>query len=413
MRLSRRAFVAAGGAALVAGCTESDDSLPLVRPVWSEVAARRVGVNAHPNFLQTGYEHAEEWLEAVSDLGVGYYRGLYAPQLPSTAAVVSRTEELGLQWGMIVCADVHEPVALIEERIAAIAQQAAGICLYVEGVNEPNYARDGGFVPPDWAERTVERQAVVWEAVRREPALSDVTVLGPSLQATVATDEDYARLTSLGLLEYVDAVGVHVYPGGHHAAHGMAPRLEQVRRHWPDRPVWVTETGYTNAVDSAGGHRPVPEDVAGDYAPAALLEAVDQDYHVVWYELLDDVDEGPKDLIEHNFGLLATQQGAGPPWRSKPAAAALSSLLAQLRDPGPRYVPPAVQLRVRSSAKDLRWTALGKRDGSVTLYLRRATNGWDPTRAEPVRLQPVRATVVTPEGDRAVTVDHRVAAISL
>jgi hypothetical protein len=398
----------------MAGCTDVDDSLPLVRPTWSDEAARRLGVNAHPNFLQSGYRYADGWLTALSDLSVSYFRGLYAPELPGTTAVVARAKELGLQWGMLVCTGVDEPVAAVQSRISEITGPAADVCLYIEGVNEPNYVRGGGRVAPDWAERTVERQAAIWEAVRRDPGLSAVTVLGPSLQAAMATDEDYARLTSLGLLEYVDAVGVHVYPGGHHPANGMAPRLAQVRRHWPGRQVWVTETGYTNAVSSAGGPRPVPEDVVGDYAPTALLEAVDQDYRVVWYEMLDDVDEGSKDLPEHNFGLLATQTGAGPPWRRKPAADALASLLEELRDPGPRYVPPAVRLRIRSPVQDVRWTAVGKRDGSVLVYLRRATDAWDPTRGEAVDVEPVDVTLVTPDGERMVAaVDHRVVSVSL
>lgn len=417
LRLSRRALLTAVcGATLAQACSSPEQTgsgTRLVRPTWSEQVVRRFGVNAHPNFLRSGYRHTEDWLTALAELGVPYFRGLYASELPVTAEAVRIARELGLRWGMLVSTGVDEPLETVRRRIADIAESAADVCLYVEGVNEPNYVRGGGPVPSDWAERTAVQQSTIWEAVREAPALSEVTVLGPSLQAVVATDDDYRRLTALGLPEHFDATGAHVYPGGHQPAYGMADRLSQVRRHWPGHPMWVTETGYTNAIASEEGHLPVPEEVSADYAPAALLEAVDQDYRVVWYELLDDPDPGEPDQIEHHFGLLAAEDGAGPPWRKKPAALALQAFLAELRDPGPAYTPPAVPLRITTDAPDVRWTALGKRDGSVRLYLRRAVDCWDPEAGEPVAVDPARVVVGDGSASREVDVDHRVVSIQV
>lgn len=417
VRLTRRGLLAAGvGATLMQGCRSEvaeEPPLPLVQPTWSEEAARRFGVNAHPNFLQTGYRNTREWLSALARLDAGSFRGLYAPELPSNALAVATARELGLRWGMRVSTGIDEPAEIVRQRVAHIAERAADRCLYIEGLNEPNYVRGGGNPSTDWVRRTVVQQSVIWEAVRREPALADVTVLGPSLQAAVATDDDYEQLTEEGITEYFDAAAVHVYPGGHQPAHGMAERLAQVRDAWPDRPVWVTETGYTNATASDSGHPPVPEEVAGDYAPSALLEAVDRDYHVTWYELLDDPDAGEPDQTEHHFGLLATRDGAGPPWREKPAAVALRMLLGALRDPGPTYTPARVPLRVTTDTADVRWTALGKRDGTVTVYLRRAVDCWDPATARPVEVEPVEVLVSSSSGGHKVDVDHRVLPVLL
>jgi hypothetical protein len=110
----------------------------------------------------------------------------------------------------------------------------------------------------------VALQRTIYEAVRSHPELDNATVIGPSLQAAVATVGDYDRLAGLGLGDVVDAVGLHSYPGGRYPSQGLDERLAPIRSHFPDTDVWLTETGYNNAVGSGagGGATPVPEDVA-------------------------------------------------------------------------------------------------------------------------------------------------------
>src|SRR3712207_9321649 len=64
-------------------------------------------------------------------------------------------------------------------------------------------------------------------------------------------------------------------------------------------------------------------------------------------------------------------------WRAKPAAVALRGILNGMKDPGPAYRPRAIGLRVSAATRDVRWTALGKRNGSVRLYLRRTADVYD------------------------------------
>ena len=268
--LTRRGLLAAGAAGVVGAslqsCTGSSDragdnagdgaseptprptepapDLPMVRPFSSDQAYRSFGVAAHPSHRQAAYQFTEEWMARLSDMGVTYFRGFYAHDVEETPAVTGLARRHGLGWGMTVCSGLDESEELLERRIAHIAANAADVCLYVEGINEPNYDRGGGKVPTDWPETTARLQKVIWNAVRSHPSLDDVPILGPSLQAQVAGPADYRRLRRLGILRNLDIAGVHSYPNGYYPDRSLDERLQVVEQQWPDVPIWITEFSW-------------------------------------------------------------------------------------------------------------------------------------------------------------------------
>lgn len=370
------------------------------------------GVNAKPNYLKSGYRYHRQWLAGIAGMGATSFRGLYAPGLPRTLEVVEEARRQGLRWDMVVAKDRSTSSAQIQRTVRHIATHAADRCLSVKGLNEPNHVRGAGPVNGDWETDTLRVQRAIWDAVKAEPRLSHVTVVGPTLQDVYAERSDYQRLADRGLLRVMDVGAIHRYPGGHYPDHLMDDRLSMLRQTWPGTSIWIAETGYTNATASSTGHRSVPEWVAADYAPSALLEAVDRGCRTAFFEALDDPDDGEKDNTEANFGLFATQVGDGPPWRAKPIVASMRAMLTQLRDPGPSFTPAAVRFRATGTS-DLRTTLTAKRDGSVTAHLRRATDCWDVSDERRIMVAPARVKVETTSGVRFVDVDHRVTSLRL
>jgi hypothetical protein len=413
--VSRRGVLLAGlaGASISAIPSLATGALPTVKPLWSHRAYEAFGVCSHPNFGKSVYKYTDAWLSAFSQTGAYFFRGGYDEGLTATSVTVRGARSRGLKWGMEICEGLSMPDSHIVARIKHIAANAADVCLYVEGINEPNYVRGGGAVPSDWRQRTVAKQRLIWQTVKGDSRLSRVKVLGPSLQAVKATEGDYNILGDLGLAQYIDYAAIHRYPGGHYPNVLLDTNVSWVKRHLSGRPVWITETGYTNCLANTSGHKPVPEDVAAVYAPSALLEAVDRGCKTTWYELLDDVDAGGKDVIESNFGMFATMSGMAPPWRAKPVVGAMRSFLSLLKDSGPTYDPPALGLSITSQASDVRRTVTGRRDGSVTVHLRRATDCWNTSTQRRISVAQVPVVLTTSRGSRTVLVDHRVRSVRL
>ncbi|MBA2444106.1 MAG: hypothetical protein H0V49_02080, partial [Nocardioidaceae bacterium] len=221
--VSRRHFIAAGlaGASaaaapgLVGVNSASAAVLPTVRPLSSHKVYEAFGVCSHPNFGKTGYKYTSQWMAALASTGASYLRGMYVHDLAATPTTIKAARSHGIKWGMAVCPDDWglSDQGLIA-RIKHIAQYASDICLYVEGVNEPNHERDGSRPASDWPQRTLSKQRLIWQTVKGDSRLSHVKVVGPSLQAVEGTESQYKLMGDLGIAQYMDYAAMHRYHGG-------------------------------------------------------------------------------------------------------------------------------------------------------------------------------------------------------
>ena len=325
--LSRRSVIKRGAAAAAAGATApvfsgfagplssaANAALPTVTPKWSQLALQSFGVCAMPLHDHSVYQYRSAWVANLKSIGVSFMRGAYKPGFSPTYETVQAVRANGLKWQMVLVTDLRQSDADIVGRVNDIANKAADICIAVEGINEPNHNRSGGGVPSNWRELTLQKQKVLWQAVQNRPELRGrISVLGPSLQMQEATESDFKWFADRGLNNYMTHAGTHCYPAGGYIDRNFDSMTVAMRRHWR-KPVWITETGYTNALANGGGQRPVPESVAAVYAPSAVLEAIDRNWKVNWFEVLDDPDSGAKDNVEANYGLFALHGGIAPPW---------------------------------------------------------------------------------------------------
>ena len=427
--LSRRSILKRGALSAAAGVTApvfsgwagplssaANAALPMVAPKWSHRAVESFGVCAMPLHDKSVYHYRSSWISNLSSMGISYIRSSYEPGFAPTYETVSLLRQRGMKWGMIAVEEDELTVSdsRIINRINDIANRAADVCLYVEGINEPNHSRDGSPVPSNWKELTLQKQKVVWQAVQARSELRGrVAVLGPSLQMNEVSDSDYKWFADRGLMNYMTHAGTHGYSGGRYPDRKFATQLKGVTTYWR-KPVWITEAGYTNAQAGYWGPAPIPEWVAGVYAPSAVLEAVDRGWKYTWFEVLDDPDAGDKNITEANYGLYALENNRmAPPWRAKPAASALKAILTGMKDPGPTYTPRAIGLQVSAPTADVRWTALGKRDGSVRVYLRRAAEVYDAREKRTISVPKVTVTITTGKGTRTVSVGAEVVPVLL
>lgn len=409
-------------------------SLPLVTPVVSQSIYEKYGVQIHVNFRSTVYGNISGVTDRVGTLGANYIRSNYIDynNHAETKHTVDWCRANGVKWLMIVYLENGMTSAELTTKLNDIRDNAADVCYAVESINEPNHNRDGSPVDENWAQDAYDITAQIWDFVAANQAtMSDVKVVGPSLHDVFANNsytqsspeggsQHWHQLEALGIRNKQDIAGIHRYPGGFEPLNQWDARIAQLESAYgAGYPVWVTETGYHNAVNTTSGNRPVDEATSSAYAPRALLELCAQrDAFISRYELMDDYDPSDAD-VESAFGLWrvdSSDQQNSSFWTPKPEATTMESVLSALKDPGVSYTPNQVGVRVEAvsnSVTDIKYVVTSRRDSSVRVWLWRDQRIWDPINRTTINVPAVGVEVEDQVGTRTIQVDGSVTQIDL
>jgi hypothetical protein len=214
----------------------------------------------------------------------------------------------------------------------------------------------------------------LWRSAKSHRATRDIPIIGPALADTRSLRNDYRRLGKL--TRYTDFGSIHLYPRGTNPSILIDKHSRYARATYGRQPIVCTEGGYNNALNQKGG-RPVPEDIAGIYAPRQLLEHFIRGNRFFDYELLNDVDR-TRSHWESNFGLVGVGHGHPSGWRNKPAFKAMRNLLDIVGDRGQAFRPSGLAMNVDGGGASLRTTLLQKRSGAHYLCLWRDITIYNP-----------------------------------
>lgn len=264
----------------------------------------------------------------------------------------------GMRFTFTTSLGVTGPEPTDYGRLGDVSDWCAGAVAAFEGVNEPDLEPIS-----DWAWRTQQSQAALYRAVKADPRIRDVPVIGPAITWQPGAVGDLS-----GQLDYGNW---HPFPGGDCPTCGnvygdnLDTRVGGYRAPSADKPMTATETGYHNAVNSERSpHRPVSERAAGKYVPRLLLEYFNRGYvRTYLHELVDAWQDDSRSNEHGNFGLLRNDGS------EKPAYRALQSLLGLLADPGSSFAPDDLGYRLSGDTERVHSTLLQKRDGRFFLAL--------------------------------------------
>jgi hypothetical protein len=336
-----------------------------------------IGVNTHTLFTGTPYAtRFDEVKQKLIELGVHHVREDLGLDDPDQYQRLRELAAVGIRSTPIM-GDPGNGEAGLGELVATVREQLPGAVDAVEGPNE--YSTRGG---PDWRSELIAYQQRLYAAIKGDPALSSLPVIGPSI-----VHGDQAALGDIS--SSLDYGTMHSYPNGAMPEANLSSQLAQAALNSGAKPVMATETGYNTAVASSGELKPVSEDAMATYVPRLFLEyfarGVARTYS---YELLDEYPDPGSADPESNFGLLRNDLSP------KPAFTALRNTIWILSDPGAPFVPEALDYTLGGDLGDLHRVLLEKRDGSYYLALWRASEVWDPTSRTPVAA-PERAVEVS------------------
>lgn len=323
-------------------------------------------------------DHIPEVIDAVRTLRVKRLRcRVYKDNTAQREAFERITTETGARFVSNLGPGKPGQGPTATEMIGWVETFAPGVITALEGPNEPNLSGD-----PDWAVNAQEWMIEVADA-QRASALEWVRAL-PLLAPALGKREGYEELG-----EVPDATrgNLHIYQGGQPADARLDQGIEDGAIVTGDAPVYVTETGYHDALENTNTHRPTSREAQAVYVPNIALEAtLRSEVRATYiYELVDE--GGDQTDQEECFGLLTTD------YTPKPSFTALADLATAVADDGPqdfRLTPVAVK---GDGPEDLATLLLEHSDGRLLVCLWRRVAVWDPDTKQPITVAPEPVSV--------------------
>ncbi len=347
-----------------------------------------IGTNVHLDYTNTPYYTNYAMIKSrLVQLGIRHVRGgLVNTTLPD---YYNRYEDLGKAGvkGLFV---------------SKLGQSAAFITTFpslvpdsFEGYEPPNELDISG--DPNWVTALQSSQAMLYQAVKNDPATAQFPVLAPAL----TTQQAFTQVGDISA--WFDVGNIHDYFGGRNPGTlGWGPNnygsiewnLNVERMFNASKPVMATETGYDTAPATNEG---TPELVTGRYMPRVFLEQFRAGVlRTYTYEL---VDEGADPLnSQYNFGLIRND---GTP---KPSFTALANLIGLLKDPGPAFVPGTLQYTLSGNTANVHNLLLEKRDGTMFLILWIEAPCYDVVSRQMITAPPQSVTITVGHAVEAPTV---------
>jgi len=363
--------------ALLAGVAPSTAPSVEVLPLGSAGAfVDAIGVNVHFHYTDTAYGNEQYPIVRDRLLGLGVHHlrdGLIDTRWKPYYAHIEELAQHGVRFDLVTAIDASPELIRTYPSFVPRAIEA------YEGPNESDLHASAG-----WPETLVAAQRRLYLTVHQDPALSDITVIGPSF-----TSEAAARAIG-DLAPFTDQGNIHIYfagrnpgtagwgstgPLGTYGSLGYNSALAALVA--PQKPLVVTESGYANDPHDPGA---VPPTIAARYLVRVLLDNWNAGIRRTYlYELVDFAGDS-------HFGLLTT---TGEP---KPAYVAIRNLISVVDEAGIAVPPGNLHCDLRSGP-DTRATLLAGSAGRFVLAAWRESPGWSALNHEPLTVAPIAGTL--------------------
>jgi len=323
-----------------------------------------IGVNTHFYYSDTPYvEKFGLVKERLAELGVTHVRENIAPNdRPDQYRRLRELAATGIKADLIL-GDPRNGISTLDHMISVVKTELPGAVDSLEGPNEFNAQGVS-----NWVSLLRDYQQHLYTAVKSDPALSSLTVIGPSIT-------NWGDAEKLGDMSAMLDVGcAHPYTSRPPET-VVTESLERSAQTAGTKPAFTTETGYHTALNyksASEAFLPVTEAAQAVYMPRIFLEQFRRGVARTYsYELLNQFPDAGLKNRESNWGLLRNDLS------KKPAFDALRNLIAVLKDSGSGFTPGSLDYSLEGNKENLRQLLLQKSDGSYYLALWRATSVWD------------------------------------
>jgi hypothetical protein len=271
--------------------------------------------------------------------------------------------------------------------MAALQSLAASNGVTIDSFEGPNEVDIGG--DKNWVADTRSFMQSVYSANVEAAGASKTLLLGPSL---AGPPSDWTLLGNM--TAYEDAGNIHPYANTQYPSYSFAADLADEQKVSGSQKIYVTESGWSNAMNATDDSPNVTEDVASRYVGRLFLETMLQGWPRTYaYELVDEVADPGLTNTQDHYGLFRNDYSA------KPAATAIANMIALMSDKGYTSIATntlSYSLTIPSSA--VHHLLFQKHDGSYWLALWQEVSDWSGWNAQgtPITNPDVAITLTLP-----------------
>jgi hypothetical protein len=356
-----------------------------------------IGVNVHLSWQNTVYGDQAAVTKALSFLGVHQLRD-GPPSSGGTLPFYQQLAGQGYKFTILVDANNFGQSGNFSQdlgNIGALEKANPGSVAAIEGFNEINLwpvSYQGSDTKSNLGlGRPI--QELLYSQVKGDAALHNVTVL-----ALTVGGIDGSTAAQIGdLSSSSDYANWHVYfSDGVEPAANLKLGIADAHRLNPNKPVWITETGYHNNVNEPGWGG-VDKTVQAKLTLNLLMDTAALGVPKTFlYELVND-GTGSATSTEGSFGLFEND------WTPKAAATGIHNLTAILADPG-GSAPGTLNYTISGMPSNGNSLLLAKAGGIYDLVLWPEPAIWDPNAKAAKPAPPVPVTIKLDQAATAVKV---------
>jgi hypothetical protein len=349
-----------------------------------------IGVNTHLNYFDRTYGNFQLVERELKSIGIRHVRdGIHLMNADYNKAVYSRWSQLGdagIRFDAVL--DPRSKLGpLTPDKLSQINALSDYTIESFEGPNEMDISNT-----PDWqsVDRTFESE--IYKTVKSMNDATSIGVIGPSL----ANAANGLRVGNMS--DDMDYGNLHPYPAAKMPSAVFPEQSLLAKAVSRNRKVFVTESGYHNALHDSSDQPAVSESAAAKYIPRLFIENFLHDIPRTYlYEFLDEAPDPGLTSFQMHWGLVRSDGS------EKPAFTAVKNLISELDDSTEPASLKELTYSLNAQSASIHHLLLQKSDGRFYLILWQEVPSYDYQHQRDIAVSPQPVTLTLQQNAKAVS----------
>lgn len=339
-----------------------------------------IGVNTHLNYFDRTYGNFAMVERELKSIGIRHVRdGVHLMNADYNKAVYSRWAQLG-SMGIrfdAVLDPRSELGPLTPDKLNQIDALANHTIESFEGPNEMDISNVSSWQSVDRAYETE-----IYRTVKAMTRGASIGVVGPSL-ANAANGSKLGNMSNI-----MDYGNLHPYPAAKMPSAVLPEQTLLARDVSSSKKIFITESGYHNALHDHSDQPAVSEAAAAKYIPRLYLENFLHNIPRTYlYEFLDEAPDPGLTHFQMHWGLIRSDGS------EKPAFTALKNLIGELNDPSEPASLKQLSYSLHTQSASIHHLLLQKSNGEFFLILWQEVPSYDYKQQQDIAVSPQPLTL--------------------